>query len=219
MAQDITIAGASFQAVPSIIVPKTGSGSASFFDVTDTTATAADVAQGKLFFAADGTLTTGTASGGGGSSNIVSGTFVPNGNGSVDVVDIPYTGNGWPVMGWIFPKGGYGGSEVESTLQRYAENNYSFAKKYPDVAPTYGTSGTANQAITFSQWKNSTSSTTSINQGSSLSNVIFTSSAPTNSYNNVVRFQSATKMRIWVAASNYGFINGLPYEYHIIYSE
>lgn len=38
-------------------------------DVTDTTATASDVAQGKVFYAADGTQTIGTASGGGGASS------------------------------------------------------------------------------------------------------------------------------------------------------
>ena len=69
MAKNVTIAGAAYSAVPSIDVPQTGGGTASFFDVSDTTATAADVAQGKDFYAADGTKTTGTASGGGGDTD------------------------------------------------------------------------------------------------------------------------------------------------------
>lgn len=68
MAQNITLMGASYSAVPSVLLPKTGGGTASFVDVTDTTASAADVAGGKYFYAADGTRTLGTASGGGGSS-------------------------------------------------------------------------------------------------------------------------------------------------------
>lgn len=68
MAQNITLMGASYSAVPSVLLPKTGGGTASFVDVTDTTALAADVASGKYFYAADGTRTLGTASGGGGSS-------------------------------------------------------------------------------------------------------------------------------------------------------
>ena len=68
MAQNITLLGASYSDVPSVLLPKTGGGTASFTDVTVTTAAAADVASGKIFFAADGTQTTGTASGGGGSS-------------------------------------------------------------------------------------------------------------------------------------------------------
>lgn len=64
MAQDVTIAGASYADVPSIVVPKTGGGTAGFFDVSGTTATAPDVTAGKLFHLADGTLATGTSSGG-----------------------------------------------------------------------------------------------------------------------------------------------------------
>lgn len=68
MAQDITLMGASYSAVPAVTLPKTGGGTASFTDVTDTTAAAADVASGKYFYTAAGVRTAGTSSGGGGSS-------------------------------------------------------------------------------------------------------------------------------------------------------
>lgn len=66
MAQNITIMGASYSDVPAVQLPKTGGGTARFDDASVTTATASDVASGKVFLAADGTITTGTASGGGG---------------------------------------------------------------------------------------------------------------------------------------------------------
>ena len=69
MAQNITLMGASYSDVPAVILPKTGGGTARFDDASVTTATAADVASGKIFLASDGTITTGTASGGGGSSS------------------------------------------------------------------------------------------------------------------------------------------------------
>lgn len=65
MAQNITLLGASYSAVPSVLLPKTGGGTASFTDVTDTTATAADVAQGVYFYTAAGVRTVGTSQGGG----------------------------------------------------------------------------------------------------------------------------------------------------------
>ena len=68
MAQNITLWGASYSDVPSVNLPKTGGGTASFTDVTDTTAAASDVATGKYFYTAAGVRTQGTNSGGGGES-------------------------------------------------------------------------------------------------------------------------------------------------------
>lgn len=64
MAQNITLLGASYSAVPAVTLPKTGGGTARFDDASVTTATASDVANGKVFLASNGTITTGTASGG-----------------------------------------------------------------------------------------------------------------------------------------------------------
>ena len=70
MAQNITWMGSSYTGVEKINLPKTGGGTARFDDASVTTATAADVASGKVFLAANGTITTGTNSGGGGGSGI-----------------------------------------------------------------------------------------------------------------------------------------------------
>ena len=70
MAQNITLMGASYLAVPAVTLPKTGGGTATFTDVTDTTAAAADVASGKYFYTAAGVRTAGTSSGGGGSGGL-----------------------------------------------------------------------------------------------------------------------------------------------------
>ena len=68
MAQNISLLGATYNDCPAILLPKSGGGTARFDDASVTTASAADVASGKIFLASDGTITTGTASGGGGGS-------------------------------------------------------------------------------------------------------------------------------------------------------
>ena len=74
MAQNITLQGAQYSDVPAVELPKTGGGTASFTDVSDTTAAASDVASGKYFYTSAGVKTAGTASGGGGAGVVVTDT-------------------------------------------------------------------------------------------------------------------------------------------------
>lgn len=62
MAQNITLMGASYSAVPAVTLPKSGGGTASFTDVTDTTAAASNVQSGSYFYTSAGTRTQGTLS-------------------------------------------------------------------------------------------------------------------------------------------------------------
>lgn len=65
MAQNITLMGASYTAVPALALPKTGGGTALFSDASVTTAVESDVGVGKIFLLADGSIGTGTSQGGG----------------------------------------------------------------------------------------------------------------------------------------------------------
>lgn len=67
MAQNLTIAGASYNDVPAITVPTQGGGYASFIDTSDGTVVAEDVLADKVCYS-NGTRIVGTGTGGGGSS-------------------------------------------------------------------------------------------------------------------------------------------------------
>lgn len=47
MAQNITLLGASYSAVPAVTLPKTGGGTARFDDTTDATASSDDIVSGE----------------------------------------------------------------------------------------------------------------------------------------------------------------------------
>lgn len=225
MSQDITLLGASYSAVPAVKLPKTGGGSATFTDVTDTTAAAADVATGKYFYTAAGVRTPGTNSGGGGgASNFVTGTFrYSTTSAAAQTVTLDYTGNGYPIAVAIVLDDGVLDATYTDTIARYAIAQYFMTKTYAGTAPTYTTSGTANQGAVASVYKSSASTAATLTRTSSATVNTYSSSNATGSTTACVRFKSKTSMSIYSGAnsgtSRYGFFSGKQYRYWVIYSE
>ena len=226
MAQNISLLGATYQNCPAVLLPKSGGGTARFDDATITTAQAADVASGKLFLAADGTITTGTSSGGGGASNYVHGEFTTSTTkGTLSTVTIPYTGSGWPILAVFTVKGGMynngdgGDLNWYNKIQRYAVGLIVIQKNRQFTAPDYGSASTAqNLATVASIYKNSTSSATSYTRTSSTGVQSFYSGDASNGSTTCVRFKSATNMTVYVASNSFGLLDSTTYEYFIVYS-
>lgn len=221
MAQNISLWGATYSNTPAVLLPKSGGGTARFTDVTPTTASASDVASGKIFFDANGTQTTGTNSGGGGASNFVHGEFTTQSTAGVQSVSIPYTGTGYPIMCYIVIKGGAytSGTDWYNSMQRYAIGVWAMSKSNMSISPTYTTSGVANQGVTMSIYKNSTSSSTSYTRTSAMNTNTFSSSNATNAAATAVRFKGNAKtLSVYVNTSSYGLLPSQDYEYFIVYS-
>lgn len=70
MAQNVVINGVTYQDVPEVDIPKSGSGTAKFYDTTGATAAAADILTGKTAFGASGSVSGNMANNGSTSGTI-----------------------------------------------------------------------------------------------------------------------------------------------------
>lgn len=219
MAQTITIANATYPDVPSIVCNKQGGGTAVFADPSGTTAAASDVAQGKLFLNASGVLTQGTASGGGGASNLVTGTFTGTSNGVLEVTP-SYSGSGYPLAVVIYPsEGAYNpNGTFYNTVARYAVIAYWAIKAVPTTTPTYS-GGNNDGAVVQVRYKSSGSSATTISSNGTQPYSLFNTTDPiaTNGYQ-VVKFSSNKLMKVYISSASYCFRANVEYKYWIIYS-
>lgn len=158
--------------------------------------------------------------GGGGASNYVKGTFKGTTTGTAMDVNIPYTGNGYPVAIVVFPTEGYANSSTGSfnrTVQRYATSMVFLVKAAIDHAPNY--TGAGDYYSGQHRYKSSSSNaglqtTSSINSPEVCSNTDAMSDAA-----RVLIVRSKNKLSVYIASSSYGFMANIEYTYHIIYSE
>ena len=152
MAQNITLLGASYSAVPAVNLPKTGGGTATFTDVTDTTAAAGDVASGKYFYTSSGVKTQGTASSGK-NIQVYSGyaSRKANSYGATSVtLTVAKTGTykiSW--IAWRSSSSGTMGTNLHIGNTAESSNHESWTGTYGQSVTLTGKSLTANQVITI----------------------------------------------------------------------
>lgn len=216
--RNISLMNATYNSVPAVKLPISGGGVATFTEVTDTTATASDVASGKIFYTADGTRTTGTSSGGGGASNIVEGTFTTGSTAGYTNINIPYTGSGYPISCIVVVDGGayHSGTDWYNSSQRYAIGQWTMTKAVFNTAPTYTTGSTNNQGVTTWVYKNTSS--TSYSRSSAMSTNVFSSSNSSGAGATCVRLKSGNVLSYYVNTTSYGLHPNITYRYIITYS-
>lgn len=161
-------------------------------------------------------------SGGGGASNVVTGTFMGTTDGEILEINIPYSGSGYPVAVAIFPTEGAYKTDgiVRTVVKQYAVVAY-LAAKCNDSAPAYTGSGLSNAVSIIRISKSSASNASSMSAAGSVGSSfrhLFSQSDPMSTNDNYVMMPSATKMKVLMADTSYGFMANLEYEYAVVYS-
>jgi len=215
---NISLLGAAYSAVSGVTLPKQGGGTATFPWV-----------EGSQTITENGTYDVSSlseavvnVSGGGGASNIVSGTFKGTTANSVLTIALPYSGSGYPIGIIIHPVSGCGdtSSDFGALVQRYALALFVSSKLFAQSAPTYSANINSNQMMAFTRYKDSNTTAKSYSNGNNAAALILYNTDPSNSSSGTyaVRICSNTQMRVLIAGTSYGFAANIDYAYHVIYS-
>ena len=162
--------------------------------------------------------------GGGGASNLVTGTFKGTTSGPL-AVSIPYTGTGYPIAVLIYPSEGTykSGGTFYDLILRYVANTYLCVKNDPTTTPTYpylpNNATDADKALVLTRYKSSASNATSYSNAGASNENIYINTSPGSTSATIVRITSNTSMKVTVSASaNSGFAANIEYKYWVLYS-
>lgn len=149
MSQNISWLGNDYENVTYTALPKTGGGEATFYDISDTTATAADVLDTAYFYTAQGVRTKGTNSG---SPNLQDKTNISPSTSSKTIrADSGYDGlssvqiNAMPTQTLPTSTSGSGTGTTKATVSRSTSDQYiNIPTGYNSTAVNYKISAVAN---------------------------------------------------------------------------
>lgn len=225
----VVLKGTTYNGVSSLEVPVSGGGTALFTDVSDTTAAASDVAAGKWFYNSLGSFIEGTASGGGGgASNVVTGTFTTvSTHSSHGTASISYTGSGYPIALLVYINNGVynntssGNTDYYNSVNRYDVGAFYMTKSEMNTTPSYTSSGSNNYGTVVAVYKNSTTNPAKFGSASSGSSNTY-SNVDAGASSSCVRFKgNGTTLSYYVgnnASSSIGLVPSTEYAYIVIYS-
>lgn len=188
-------------------------------DLTADTVAANNLIAPNTAHGADGEAVVGTASSGGGVSNIVTGTFKGTTTGAAMDVNLAYTGNGYPIAVLIFPSDA-DASTFQSTIQRYAVRSYMMDKYDKTSAPVYAASTAADYAAPVLKYKSSTTNSRSLSNGgaTNATTMLYADESATADISKIVKIRSNKKLSVFIASTSYGFMANIEYSYVVIYS-
>ena len=157
---------------------------------------------------------------GGGGGNLVSGSFKATEDGVLNI-SLPYIGTGYPIALIIYVKDGYNASDNTDFYDLVSSGAmcvWGAIKSYPNVAPNYAGTGTANGLDAFHVRKNSSSNAHQYTAQTSANTALFRATEPFSSWNNLISIPSATSMKVFANSTGLTFRPNVEYAYHIIYS-
>lgn len=152
--------------------------------------------------------------------NFVKGKFTGSTPGSAIEIQIPYTGNGYPISVLIYPSVGTykSGDPFASLAQKRIIITYSIVKNDMSSTPTYDTNSSENQVTSTVVWKYSDSDPTSITASQALNGYQYRNIDAQNTTGSAVFIKNNKTMSVYIADTSYGFKDGVEYTYEIVYS-
>ena len=168
--------------------------------------------------------------GGGGSSNVVTGTFTTaNSGGTTGSVSLSYSGSGYPIFVAIWVDGGAynngtgGNTTWYNSTSRYDVGVVMLSKSRTNETPTYSSSGDENNAVITYIYKNSTSTATTYAWTGVMNNNSYVgSSTNASAGNSMIRFKGNGKTLSYYignrGSSSRGLARNTKYAYLVLYS-
>lgn len=184
--------------------------------VTTTNLTAENIVEGVTVKIGDSTdddcvtSVTGTASGG--ATNFVQGTFTTSATTGKQTIDIPYSGNGYPIVAYIEPANGL--RTIYDSGQINAVGGWLASKTDKSTAPRYSYDYASMVIISGSTSAGSTSTSFSVQSYYTARN-----GAGSLDLFSSIAFMSATQLSVFIRDSNVGLLPSTVYSYYIVYSE
>lgn len=185
-------------------------------------------AKGVTASASDGLTTLASKisqiqTGGGGSSNVVTGTFTTGSSGgTTGTINLNYNGSGYPIACLVFIADGLSDPDTSwyTDIARYDVGWVLIVKAITSTAPTYQASGSENYGAISYLYKSNTSDPTAYSRsGNQTANTYTVSSANASSGVHMIRFKGNAKtLNYYVGNNTTGLAKNTTFRYIVLYS-